>query len=379
MHGNAIGRALGAVALALFTAACGDGDGGGSSPAPSYDFTAVAAEIEAFVGEKAAIDGVGAIVVHREHGVLFQQSFGAFTDDRAYLLASTSKMLTAGVLLRLQDDGLLDMDAPVADVAPWGAGNPTITPAQLVSNSSGLVGLQPEPTYGPYLCQFVYQGTLQQCAERIFTTTADDDRVVPPDTTYRYGGAQWQIAGAVAEAASGKSWHQLIQEIYVEPCGLETFGYNNHFVQFPGSQGTYPAGFGGDPANLLPTDNPNMEGGAYASVADYGKLLLMHLRGGRCGDTRVLSEASVRRMREDRIIAYGGDTGTGFEGYGFGWWIDRERPELAIDPGAYGAYAWIDEARGYGVFFGIEANTALGAELFARLLPLTAEAVDNSQ
>jgi CubicO group peptidase (beta-lactamase class C family) len=102
----------------------------------------------------------------------------------------------------------------------------------------------------------------------------------------------------------------------------------------------------------------------------------MHLRGGTCGDARVLSEASVRRMREDRVIAYGGNTGTGFEGYGFGWWIDRDRPYLAIDPGAYGAYAWIDESRGYGVFFGIESNTALGAELFARLLPLAEEAVD---
>lgn len=370
---------VGAVALVLSVAACGDGGDGGSSPAPSYDFGAFAAEIDAFVDEKAPIDGVGAIVVHRDHGVIFQQSFGAFADDRAYLLASTSKMLTAGVLMRLHDDGLLDVDAPVADVVPWGAGNPTITPAQLISNSSGLVGLRPEPSYGPYLCQFVHQGTLQQCAERIFTTTADDDRVVPPDTTYRYGGAQWQVAGAVAEAASGKSWHELIREIYVEPCALETFGYNNHFVQFPGSQGTYPAGFDGDPANLLPTDNPNMEGGAYATTGDYGKLLLMHLRGGTCGDSRVLSEASVRRMREDRVIAYGGETGTGFEGYGFGWWIDRDRPYLAIDPGAYGAYAWIDESRGYGVFFGIESNTGLGAELFARLLPLAEEAVDGGE
>ena len=70
------------------------------------------------------------------------------------------KTNTAGVLLRLQDDGLLDMDAPVADVADWGAGNPSITPAQLVSSSSGLVGLLPNPAYGPYLCQFLVAGTL---------------------------------------------------------------------------------------------------------------------------------------------------------------------------------------------------------------------------
>jgi CubicO group peptidase (beta-lactamase class C family) len=375
MRSNRIGGLSGAVLALVFCAACGDGDGGNGGDT-TFDFAAVAGEIQAFVDEKPQIDGVGAIVVHRDHGVIFQQSFGAYGDERVYLLASSSKMITAGVLMRLDDDGLLDVDAPVADVVPWGAGNPAITPAQLVSNSSGLVGLRPEPTYGPYLCQFVYSGTLQECAERIFLSSADDDRVVPPDTEYRYGGAQWQIAGAVAEAASGKSWHELVRDIYSEPCGLETLGYNNHFVQFPGSQGTYPAEFAGDPSTLQPTDNPNMEGGAYTNIADYGKLLLMHLRGGRCGDQRVLSESAVQRMRGDRITSYGGSTGTGYEGYGFGWWIDRDNPSLTIDPGAYGAYAWIDEERGYGAFFALESNTGLGAELYARLLPLVTASVD---
>ena len=54
-------------------------------------------------------------------------------------------MITAGVLLHLADDGLLDIDAPVAEAVEWGAGNPDVTVAQLLSNSSGLVGLLIEP------------------------------------------------------------------------------------------------------------------------------------------------------------------------------------------------------------------------------------------
>lgn len=368
------------IALALATAllaACGGSDGGGSGDPPAYDFSAVAREVQAFVDEKGPIDGVGIAIVHRDRGIVYQQSFGTFTDDRVYLLASSSKMITAGVLMRLADQGLLDVDRPVAEVVPWLAANPTITPAQLMSNSSGLVGLRPDPTYAPYLCQFVYNsGTLQECAERIFTTTADDPLVVPPDTEYRYGGAQWQVAGAVAEIASGKRWSDLVRETYVEPCDVPSLAYNNHFVQFPGSQGSYPVEFAGDPATLRATDNPNMEGGAYTNVADYAKLLLMHLRGGECADGRVLSEAAVRRMHSDRIASYGGSTGAAFEGYGFGWWVDRDQPSLVIDPGAYGAYAWLDEERGYGAFFALEADTGLGTELFVRLLPLVTAAVD---
>ena len=100
-----------------------------------------------------------------------------------------------------------------------GAGNPAITPAQLLSNSSGLVGLLPEPAYAPYGCQFFVMGSLRDCARSIFNSSLDDVDVVAPDTEFRYGGAQWQVAGAVAEAAAGKPWSQLIEEIYVRPCG----------------------------------------------------------------------------------------------------------------------------------------------------------------
>ena len=196
-------------------------------------------------------------MVDRDGGIVHEHYTGEFGPDRVSLIASSSKMLTAGVLMRLADQGLLDMDAPVADAVPWGAGNPDITPAQLVSNSSGLVGLVDDPTFAPYLCQYLAAGTLQDCATRIFTTDQDDDRVVPPDTAFRYGGAQWQVAGALAEAVSGRSWAQLIDETYVQPCGVDSLAYNNHFaqrrrprrrqpVQLPGELRRRPGGPGPD-------------------------------------------------------------------------------------------------------------------------------------
>jgi CubicO group peptidase (beta-lactamase class C family) len=271
-------------------------------------------------------------------------------------------MITAGVLLRLQDDGLLDIDAPVAAVSPWGAGNPTITPAELLSNSSGLVGLLPDPGYTPYVCQYLPAGTLQDCAASIFTTAGDDADIVPPDTEFRYGGAQWQVAGAVAEVASGKSWAQLIDEIYVQPCGLTTLGYNNHFTQIGAVTFDYPTAFNGDPARLQPTDNPNMEGGVYVAPGDYAKLLLMHLRGGRCDGGQVLSQAALDRMHADRIgPTYGASAGPN-TGYGMGWWVDRVSGRIN-DPGAYGSVPWLDLEDGYGAYLIVETDTATGVEL----------------
>ncbi len=340
----------------------------------TYDFSAVSPIVEGFVAEN-ELNGAGLIVVHRDDGVVYHEHWGDFDEDRISLIASSSKMITAGVLLRLDDDGLLDVDAPVAEVVDWGSANPEVTPAQLLSNSSGLVGLLPDPAYAPYICQYLAVGTLQSCGEAIFTTADDDAEIVPPDTEFRYGGAQWQVAGAVAEAASGKSWAELIDEIYVQPCGLDVLAFNNHFTQLGPGGFEYPTDFDGDPAVLAPTDNPNMEGGAYVTTGDYGKLLLMHLRDGMCPDGQVLSPEALARMHGDRIgEAYDGDAWDPATGYGMGWWVDRERGHVS-DGGAYGTVPWLDLDDGYGAFLVIEADSVTGNLLADELYDVVESAV----
>jgi len=317
--------------------------------------------IDDFVAER-GLEGAGFVVVDRDHGVVHEHYAGTFSPDRVSLVASSSKAVSAGVLMRLHEDGVLDIDAPVADVVAWGAANPDITPAQLVSNSSGLVGLGPDLGYPPYACQWQSADSLLACGEAIFTTTADDDDVIEPDTRFRYGGGQWQVAGAVAEAASGRSWAELIEEIYVEPCGLGTFGYANPYSDVPDAGFDYPRWLADDPGRLEETRNPNIEAGLYVTPGDYAALLLMHLRGGRCGDEQVLSPGAVDRLHADRIGAvYGGSAGP-LGGYGMGWWVDRVTGRRR-DDGAFGSVPWLDLDDGYGAYLVIEADSRTGGEL----------------
>jgi CubicO group peptidase (beta-lactamase class C family) len=378
---------------ALVAAACSDGEDSAEAaegtaamePADAGgtgDFSAISPVVEEFLEEN-GLDGAGLVVVEAEQGIVHEEYWDDFGPDRVSLVASSSKMLSAGILLALADDGALDLDAPVADQLGW-EGDSAITPAQLISNSSGLVGLLPEPTYAPYLCQFLSTGTLLDCGQTVFGTADDDADVVPPDTEFRYGGAQWQVAGAVAEAASGSSWAELLEQTYVEPCGVDSLGFNNHFTQLPSDNPfAYPPGFDGDPGVLQPSDNPNIEGGAYISAPDYAELLLMHLRGGMCGDERVLSEEALDTMHADRIGAvYDGSAGAGRDaadvdeanGYGMGWWIDRESGVIS-DPGAYGAYPWLDLDAGYGAYLVIEGTSSQGGDLAGEIEDLVADAV----
>jgi CubicO group peptidase (beta-lactamase class C family) len=334
----------------------------------SYDFSEVSPIVEAFVTER-GLDGAGLVVVDRDDGIVYEDYWGEFGPERVSLVASSSKMIVAGVLLRLDELGVLDLDQPIADLTGWRPEDPStataaVTIAQLLSNSSGFVGLGPTALYGPYTCQFDVNDDLERCGEAIFTTAADDRDVIAPDTEFRYGGGQWQVAGAVAEAVTGSSWDELVAATYVEPCGVDSLGFTNQWAQFGPLTFEYPDDVDGDPATLAPTANPNMEGGAYLTALDYAELLLMQLRAGRCGETRALSAESVERMHTDRVIERYGPTGNpGLAGYGLGWWVRSPADGYVTDPGAYGTVPWLELADGYGVYLVVEEDLFVGVAL----------------
>ena len=92
------------------------------------------------------------------------------------------------------------------------------------------------------------------------------------------------------------------------------------------------------------------------------------------GGNRVLSQAALDRLHDDRIVAaYDGSAGLD-TGYAMGWWVDRNSGRIH-DPGAYGAVSWLDLEDGYGAYLVIEADAGTGLELAAQLHDLVETAV----
>ena len=330
---------------------------------------------EAFEASRASLDELGtpldalAVVVTPQDGIIHQRVHGRFTLDRVFVLGGASSLISAGVLMRLVDQGLLTLDGPISSaLASWGEHKRGLTLAQLLSNSAGLPSIdnlrsaeQDEvvaPQYAAHRCQRSEAGTLEACARSIY---ADDTPAnnLPADTQFSLGGSAWHLAGAIAEQVSGKSWQQLVQETYALPCGTQSLGYTNQYQRFPID---YPA-FEGNAEALPRTQNPSIEGGAYVSARDYATVLRMHLRGGTCGDQRVLSASSVERMQVNRIAQWGGVTGSPVSpGYGLGWY-SNDRSRVISAPGAYGFYPLIDRRRGYGLIVAVEADVIVAVQL----------------
>jgi CubicO group peptidase (beta-lactamase class C family) len=220
---------LGLAAIACSGSDAPPANGGNGGNGSGLDFSAYDAAVSAFLTER-QLAGASGVVVHKDLGIVHVKGYGEYAADRVYLVASSSKMVSVGILMTLADEGKLDIDAPIGDyLSSWEPnGKPELTVAQLVSNSSGLVGLVNNPAYIQYLCQYGDQGTLGECAKTIYTADDSADRK-PPDTELRYGGGQWQLAGGIGEVVSGKKWADLVKETYVDKCDTPSVGYSNQF------------------------------------------------------------------------------------------------------------------------------------------------------
>ena len=291
------------------------------------------------------------VVVVRPSGVVYQQAFGRYKGDEVLPIASATKIVSAATIMTLVDAGKLDLDKPIADYLPAAKGKPAgrATMRMLLSHTSGLPGLNQSPK-----CINNQSGdaTLLSCANTILNLPM----LATPGQLFAYGGADYQLAGAVVEAITGMSWHAYFRKALAQPCGLSHFSYNK-----------------GAP-------NPRIAGGGYSDVADYAKLLMMFLNDGKCGDTRVLSSASLAALQKDesagRKIGYAPIAMPPYR-YGMGWWIDpaSEGGQIYSDPGLLGATPWIDVTHNYGAFILTLAGTKKGVAIQKQIEPVIVEAL----
>jgi CubicO group peptidase (beta-lactamase class C family) len=150
-----------------------------------------------------------------------------------------------------------------------------------------------------------------------------------PGKVFRYSNTGLQIAGAVLEKISGKSFESLFAERIAEPLNMKNTDFGKGKVAMPA-------------------------GGASSTPEDYMNFLVMILNKGTFNDKRILSENSIAQMQLNRItddvnVAYSPAEAGGF-GYGFGEWIMekglvKNGSSAVTSPGLFGSFPWIDNQR----------------------------------
>jgi CubicO group peptidase (beta-lactamase class C family) len=369
------------ICFSLFLGACSDGSNSqpwSTEPSPQYDFSAVDERFQEFLDESDTYDGISVILVDKSQGVVHEKSFGDHTEDIVVLLASTTKAVSAALLVALDESDAInfDIDAPIGDYLPWDGVYGDSTTTQLLSNTSGIPGRGAKKDYGVHECQYNPDAIFEDCAKLIYSNELPGTQA--PGTAFSYGGSQWHLSGAVAEQVTNSEWAQAFDKYIAQPCDLEVFKFGNMV-----EQSKYD--WTGHPDSLAGLGNPHMAGGAISNLQDMAKLLLMHLHDGMCGENRVMSRDGVLFMQVDRTSEISRFS------YGLGWWMTRrswmdEEDELFLlrDTGVYGSTAWLDTKRMIGGFVPIDAYTGANPNdawtlVLDEIVPLIGQIVDDAR
>lgn len=133
--------------------------------------------------------------------------------DTLFDLASVTKTFTAATLVRLAEQGLLDLDAPVHAILELGDDARTMTLRHLLLHTSGL----------PAESSIWRDPTVPQ-ADRLHHLLATPLET-PVDAVHRYSCVGYVMAGVVAERITGDAFPKLLRDHVLDPLGLDSVTY----------------------------------------------------------------------------------------------------------------------------------------------------------
>ena len=215
-------HAILAAACLLLVAASRPDDGSGPDAMPEEAVAAVDLEITA-ASENYRIPGLsvavaqddGSLLVRRQ-GVASLEDNRPVSDSTRFRIGSISKLVTAAALLKLAQEGRLDLSAPIATLFPddpqIAALPRAITVERLLNHTSGLADYT--------------LAELQAKAARGVSTRADLEPVLArpqrsdPGAEWAYADAPFQILSYLVERTSGMAYGEYIDSELAPALGL---------------------------------------------------------------------------------------------------------------------------------------------------------------
>lgn len=291
--------------------------------------------------------------------IIYKQGFGFESamrpeiptyPDALYKIASMTKTVTAVMILRLCELGILDLDTPIKKYLPWlklsrPEAEKTMTLHHLLIHTAGMPG-------DTYLeegsrDEDTMDAVIQKVLPDIALTT------LPEENKFLYSSWGYNLIGCVASNAAGKPYTKLISQYVLEPLGMTTSTFDYQIAS------TYPLSLphrktpeGGFRVLHHQRINTVYHAGAglYSNATDMCKFARFFLNGG-VSDTgvRVLTEKSFA----DMISKHALKSEVPETYYGFGTFARAYKDRYIYghtgnyDP--YNSSIFVDPKTGYGV------------------------------
>jgi CubicO group peptidase (beta-lactamase class C family) len=233
------------------------------------------------------------------------------TADTLFQTGSISKTFTGTMIMKLVEDGKVDLDAPVRKyMENFKVGDPDVTEKvtvrHLLTHMGGWVG--------DYFNDF---GNGDDALDKMVKDIARMPQVQPMGTIWSYNNTGFNVASRIIEVVTKKPYEQVAQEMLFDPLGLKmSFFYPSDILithRFAvGHQKVKGKVLVARPWAIGRAGNG--VGGVVSSVRDLLKYARFHMSNGA---KKVISGKSLRAMRVQQVDA--GPRG----GMGITWFIRK--------------------------------------------------------
>jgi CubicO group peptidase (beta-lactamase class C family) len=269
------------------------------------------------------IPGVAVGVIHR--GQEYLKGYGVTNvdypvpvdADTVFRIGSTTKTFTGTALMRLVDQGKINLKAPVHKYLPQFAVadrtvSERVTVRQLLNHSAGWLGDDLQ-NFGPG----------DDTVELYTASMTRLPQLTPLGTTFAYNNASLVVAGRLIEVTTGLTYEAAVKKLVLDPLGLShTRFFSDQIVGF--NVAASHSLINGKPVvdpSLWPFPRScDPTGGLISSVRDQLRWARFHLGDGTArGGTRLLSKRSLVAMRSNP--GPGGTLIVELEGMGITWML----------------------------------------------------------
>lgn len=270
--------------------------------------------LEQAVEDIGALDGVHGVLIARRGRLVAERYFRGAAGRRPHNLKSASKSVLSALAGLAVEEGVLQLDQPIADVLPEVAGlddprKQAITVRHLLTMTSGLEST----SFGNYGSWVASRNWVRAALARPLEAE--------PGTRFSYSTGGTHLLSATLARAAGKSTYDFAREHLFAPLGIR------HSAWARDRQGIH---VGGNNLSLLPRD-----------MLKFGQL---YLNRGRWSGRQLLPWQWVDKSTRPGLA---GPRGRGriYGGYGYLWWLRGPRERGAYIASGYGGqYIYVSPA-----------------------------------
>lgn len=271
------------------------------------------------------------VAIATERGLLWANGYGYSDVERAlpaqpgtrYSGCSIAKLFTATAVMKLRDEGRLDLDDPVVNHLEWleipesDAG--PITIEHLLTHSSGLVRDLAAPYWTGPDYPFPTREGFVAAAGREWLQTE-------PGSGYSYSNVGMALAGEIVASVSEMAYEEYVRRHIFEPLGMSASSIS---PSDPGGRPDLAQGY-----TLLRRDGTRQPvppyrvgglapvAGLVSTVEDLARFASWQLRSLDGGDQGVLQPGTLRSMHQVQFMP--ADSWT-TAGYGYQLWRENDR------------------------------------------------------